>query len=278
MTDSISQNGQNSHDGVALVQLRKLLQLSQGAFAAELGISLPLERKLERGEMSISRPVRERLALFYGAYLEHGELLDEACAPYTREVFERRRASAALAMRVENVSEDIQRDLRLLLEAAREENKLHLLLPALREFLVSARQRFSLADTIEALRVHTITAGQVRAEERAEPLRRRLHRLEKAEEAQSRLPEEEQCARELAELQGKIAQTRQQIAAVRARTEVRGRRKRIRRQVAEQLVTVVPSDPNDKTFTVIAPEFIHWWGTYSRRMRDAAGHHGPEDA
>ena len=265
-------------DGEALLKLRNLLRLTQERLASELEISVQLERSLEGGKLPLSAAVRQRVFDLYGVRVEGGQLLDETGQPYSAEVFDRRCSTAAAAVGGEHLWQAVQRDLLLLLNAAREERKLYVLLPRLRRFLVQAREQVQLSEAVEALRSRTVTAGEIRANERSQPLQRRLRRLLAREDAQLQLPEEKQDAGQLAQVRTKIAETQRQIAAVRSRTQVSGRRKTIHRVLNGQTVTVKPNDRNDKTFTVSSPAFAAWWDSYRLALSDAAGQHGPEDA
>ncbi len=241
--------------------LRESLGLSGVQFAASLNVSLPLLRKVERGELKASPLLKKRLLEVYGVDISRRELRTKVGTQFTPEFFESRRRILEDPLTQKNILEGLKNDVELLVRAAGNTGVLHSLAPRLHECLFLAAKDLQLFPQIESVRqaANTVSAGEIRAYERTSALRQRrrrlLDKLDRLEQSSGRKHVKESVA-----TRAKIADLDKRIREGMERINVRGRRKTIYRSFNKQVVIISPRVPNNTMYeNPLYPEFGVWW-------------------
>lgn len=268
----------NNHDAPALRELRAAVRVSQAQFATMLGVSLPLCQKLEAGQKPLSSAVRQRVREIYGAVLEKGRLADLSGSTYRREFYDRVRGIGGSKIFFENVLEGAKEDLERLLRAARSRQCLNGVLPRLHDFLARAADELGLRELLDSAEdAGTVTAGEIRAWERARPFRARkerlLGRLEKLQrQAAQKARPAARLTREVAELEKAVSELDERIAETCRKVQVRGRRKTIYRQLGGKFILIPPSVPDSRRYSLGTDSRPpgRWWEEYLLELRSIA--------
>ena len=260
----------------ALRKLRAAVGMSQAEFARHLGISLPLCQKMEAGEKPIAAVVRERVREIYGGVLEKRRVTDVSGSVYRPEFFDRVRGISDSKIFFENVLQGAKQDLERLLRAARDRRRLNAFLPRLHDFCDRAADELGLRELLEAAdQAGTVTAGEIRAWERARPLRARKERLlSQLQKLQLRAAGKatEASTRQIAKLEKSVVEMDDRIAETCRKVQVRGRRKTIYRQLGGQFVLISPRVPDSKRYSlgIESRQRGGWWHDYLRELRSVA--------
>ena len=250
--------------------------MAQAEFAKHLGISLALCQKMEAGEKPISAVVRERVREIYGGVLQKRRVADLSGSVYRREFFDRVRGIGDSKIFFENVLAGAKQDLDGLLRAARDRKRLNSFLPRLQDFCARAAEELGLRELLESNdQAGTVTAGEIRAWERARPLRARKERLlGQLQKLQLRAAGKSTKAltREIAKLEKSVLEMDDRIAETCRKVQVRGRRKTIYRQLGGQFVLISPRVPDSKRYNLGAESRQRggWWDYYLRELRSVA--------
>ncbi len=253
-----------------------LLQISQAQFAREVGISLPLVKKLEAGETPLSDFVRQSVRAAYAAELTSDGVFDLSGKPYERELGGLLREVGQSRVLGDMLLEGQKKDLELLRRAAEAKNSLHLLTSRYHSAIRRIADDLQLTEVMERMQkdTATVSAGEIRAWERTAPLRRKHDLLCRRIERLAMLLGKK---RQLSKLRKQAAKLAREIEERKRRSNVAGRRKLLYHWIGGKPVIIPPSAPNSHRYPASHPqrEFCHWWDDYVKHLGDLCN---PPDA